>query len=377
MSVGLGGLRILYGKHRPTKMYAVVIPVIILDSIIFYILGRMEAANSLLWAAVGIFLAGALLVSSFIFIAKQKAIPILSSFYGILTGIDQVLTGTEQMISTSTALAEGAREQAAAIEETSASLEEMSSMTAQNAENAGKANTLMSKDARESFELVADKMTQMHNVVLASVQAGEETAKIIKTINEIAFQTNLLALNAAVEAARAGEAGAGFSVVAEEVRNLALRSADAAKTTEDLIADSTGKTRQASALFGQINDELSKNREIAFNVTELIGQVAVASHEQAQGIDQITHAVAEMDKVVQQNAAGAEEFAAITESIKDQIVTISDLVETVKPILGEEIIMATGQKAEAQRANDTRKPVQRINRPGSTDGRPVKMISSH
>jgi methyl-accepting chemotaxis protein len=376
MVIALSGLRIIYGKNRPTKMYAVVIPILLLTALLFYVLGRMNAARSLPLSAVGGILTGVIILSSFVYIAKKKAIPILSSFYGILTGIDEVLNGTEQMISTSVALAEGASEQASAIEETSASLEEMSAMTAQNAENAGRANTLMSKDTKDSFELVANKMNQMHDVVLASVRAGEETAKIIKTINEIAFQTNLLALNAAVEAARAGEAGAGFSVVAEEVRNLALRSAAAAKTTEDLIADSTVKTRQASALFGQINDELSKNRVIAFNVTELIGQVAAASHEQAQGIDQISRAVTEMDKVVQQNAASAEEVAAITENIKDQIVNISRIVETVKPILGEEIIMAMGQKADAPRADNISKPVQRTSKPGNPKGRSVKMISS-
>ena len=347
----LGGLGSIYGKHRPTQMYSVVIPMTVLVAVLFYFLGRMEAAKSLLLAGVGTILVGTFLVGSFVYLARKKAIPILLSIYGTLMGIDEVLAGTEQMTSTSTALAEGASEQASSIEETSASLEEMSAMTAQNAENAGRANALMSKDAKDSFDLMADKMNQMHAVVLSSVKAGEETAKIIKTINEIAFQTNLLALNAAVEAARAGEAGAGFSVVAEEVRNLALRSAAASKTTEDLIADSTVKTRQASALFDQINDELSKNRGITLNVTDLIGQVATASNEQAQGIDQINRAVAEMDKVVQQNAASAEEFAAVTENIKDQIVNIDDLVKSIKPILGEEIIMATGQKANALRTD--------------------------
>ncbi len=376
MVIVLGGLRTIYGKNRPTKMYVVIIPIMFLIALLFYALGRTEAANSVMSIMVGGILTGALLLGSFVYLAQKKAIPILSSFYGILTGTDEVLNGTEQMISTSNALAEGASEQASAIEETSASLEEMSSMTSQNAENASRANTLMSRDARDSFELVANKMSQMHEVVLASVRAGEETAKIIKTINEIAFQTNLLALNAAVEAARAGEAGAGFSVVAEEVRNLALRSAAAAKTTEDLIADSTGKTRQASALFGQINDELAKNRGIAFSVTELIGQVAAASHEQAQGIDQISRAVTEMDKVVQQNAASAEEFSAITENIKDQIVNISNLVEAVKPILGEEIIMAMGEKVNSSQTGDIHKPLQRTSKHGSPKGRPVKMISS-
>jgi methyl-accepting chemotaxis protein len=340
----LGGLRAIYGKHRPTKMYGVVIPVILMMAPLFYVLGHMDAARTLGTAAIGMILAGILVLVSFIYIAQKKAIPILSSFYGIVTGIDEMLTGTEQMTSTSAALADGASEQASAIEEASASLEEMSSMTAQNAENAIRANALMSKDIKVSFDLVSDTMNLMQDAILASVRAGEETARIIKTINEIAFQTNLLALNAAVEAARAGEAGAGFAVVAEEVRNLALRSASAAKTTEALIADSTVKTRQASTLFGQINAELSKNRELALNVTGLIGQVAAASQEQAQGIAQINRAVGEMDKAVQQNAASAEEFAAVTEGIKNQIANINGVVETVTPIIGKKIIMAMGQK---------------------------------
>ncbi len=339
------GLRVIFGKNRPTKMYLVVVPVILLTGLQFYLIGRFSLTISWWGTLAAIAVGGPFLLVSFVVIARRKAIPILSSVYGITTGVEEIVVGTEQMTSSSSTLAEGASEQAAAIEETSASLEEMTSMTARNAENANQANALMSKDTRESYGIMEKKMNLMHEAVLASVKAGEETAKIIKTINEIAFQTNLLALNAAVEAARAGEAGAGFAVVAEEVRSLALRSATAARNTEDLIADSTGKTRQASSLFDEINRELARNRDIAMKVTDLIGQVAEASREQAQGIDQINRAVAEMDKVVQQNAASAEEFSAVTEKIKDQVSNIHGFVDRIKPILGEEIILAMGEKA--------------------------------
>jgi methyl-accepting chemotaxis protein len=345
MIVVLGGLRMIFGEHRPTKMYSLVVPVLLITALLFYILGKMSVARELGSAAIGAILASALLLGSMVFIGKKKAIPILSSVYGIVIGMGEIRTGTEQMISASSALAEGASRQASAIEETSASLEEMASRTNQNSQHANQANTLMSKDAKDSFVEITEKMRQTHEVVLASVKAGEETAKIIKTINEIAFQTNLLALNAAVEAARAGDAGAGFAVVAEEVRNLALRSAEAARNTEALIADSIVKTRQASALFDQINVGLVKNGEITNKVMALVEHVAVASGEQAQGIEQINRAVSEMDKVVQQNAANAEEFSAVTETIIQQIVEIHGQVEILIPIMGREIIMAMGEKA--------------------------------
>ncbi len=363
----LCGLRVIFGKNRPTKMYLVVVPVILLTGLQFYLIGRFSLTISWWGTLAAIAVGGPFLLVSFVIIARRKAIPILGSVYGITTGVEEIVVGTEQMTSSSSTLAEGASEQAAAIEQTSASLEEMTSMTARNAENANEANTLMSKDTRESYGIMEKKMNLMHEVVLASVKAGEETAKIIKTINEIAFQTNLLALNAAVEAARAGEAGAGFAVVAEEVRSLALRSATAARNTEDLIADSTGKTRQASSLFDEINKELARNRDIAMKVTDLIGQVAEASREQAQGIDQINRAVAEMDKVVQQNAASAEEFSAVTEKIKDQVSNIHGFVDRIKPILGEEIILAMGEKAGASgrpmREEDAAFPVYAGTRP--------------
>jgi len=188
MVIVLGGLRLIFGKHRPTKMYSLVVPVLLITALLFYVLGGMGVARALGPAAVGVILASAVLMGSMTLIGKKKAVPILSSVYGVVIGMEEIRLGTEQMISASSALASGASQQASAIEETSASLEEMAAMTTQNSEHANQANKLMSEDAQDSFVAITEKMRQMHEVVLASVQAGEETAKIIKTINEIAFK---------------------------------------------------------------------------------------------------------------------------------------------------------------------------------------------
>ena len=167
-------------------------------------------------------------------------------------------------------------------------------------------------------------------------KASEETSKIIKTIDEIAFQTNLLALNAAVEAARAGEAGAGFAVVADEVRNLAMRAADAAKNTAGLIEDTVSKINHGSEIVTKTNDAFSKVAESSSKVGELVGEIAAASKEQSDGISQVNTAVAEMDKVVQQNAANAEESASASEEMNAQ-------AEQMKGFVNELVTLISGK----------------------------------
>lgn len=244
--------------------------------------------------------------------------PINRAIAGLGDAVDQVVSASSQVAAASQSLADGASRQASAVEETSSSIEEMSSMTKQTSENAHQASVVLYNDQKKSNLSIADKMTSMKEIIHSSVIASEETAKIIKTIDEIAFQTNLLALNAAVEAARAGETGAGFAVVAEEVRNLAIRSAEAAKNTGSLIAESTKKIQQSSVLFEEIGAELSNNRQTSKKMAKFATEIVEASGEQAQGIEQINKAVQEIDRVVQQNAANAEESASVSEEMTAQ-----------------------------------------------------------
>ena len=213
-------------------------------------------------------------------------------------------------VETSQTLSEAASEQAASIEETSSSLEEMSSMTKSNAAGTAKANGLMS-GAMETIEKANASMNKLTASMREIAGASEETQKIVKTIDEISFQTNLLALNAAVEAARAGEAGAGFAVVAEEVRNLALRAAEAAKNSSTLMADIVGKIRAGEQLVKTTSQEFVEIKTSSHKVVELMGGIAVASEEQSEGIDQISMAIQQMNSVTQENAASAQELAAI------------------------------------------------------------------
>jgi methyl-accepting chemotaxis protein len=249
-------------------------------------------------------------------------------------GAGQVASASNQISSSSQQLAEGASEQAASIEETSSSLEEMSAMTRQNADNAGQADNLM-KEANQVVGQANESMNDLTTSMEEISKASKETSKIIKTIDEIAFQTNLLALNAAVEAARAGEAGAGFAVVADEVRNLAMRAADAARNTADLIEATVVKVNDGSELVAKTDKAFGQVAKSTKKVGELVGEIASASGEQSEGIEQVNKAVTEMDKVIQQNAANAEESASSSEEMNAQ-------AETMKASVGELVALVGG-----------------------------------
>ena len=262
---------------------------------------------------------------------------IINPVNGVIKRLKQVTpeidSASSQVSSSSQALAEGASEQAASIEETSSSLEEMSSMTKQNAEHAAEANNLM-KEAGTIINKANLSMTGLTDSMGQISKASEETSKIIKTIDEIAFQTNLLALNAAVEAARAGEAGAGFAVVADEVRNLAMRAAEAAKNTAVLIEDTVNRIKNGTVLVDETNKAFSEVSTSSVKIESLVGEIAAASNEQAQGIEQINRAVVEMDKVVQQNAASAEESASASQEMNAQAEELKTVVSDLISIVG-------------------------------------------
>ena len=256
---------------------------------------------------------------------------------GLNQGADQVSEASGQVASTSQSLAEGASEQAASLEETSSSLEEMAAMTKRNADNARKANDL-AKQTRTEAERGAADMQQMSAAVQAIKNSSDDIAKIIRTIDEIAFQTNILALNAAVEAARAGEAGMGFAVVADEVRNLSQRCAQAAKETSAKIASAITKTGQGVEISDKVVQTLTGIVTRVRQLDDLVGEVANASQEQSQGIEQVNMAVGQMDKVTQTSAASAEELASSSQELAAQ-------AQIMKASVGELLALVDGTDA--------------------------------
>ena len=247
-------------------------------------------------------------------------------------GSREVSSASTQVSAASQHSAAGASEQAASLEETSASLEELSSMTKRNAEAAAQAKALAA-DTRTAADSGCAEMVEMKVAVEAIQTSGRNIAKIIKSIDEIAFQTNLLALNAAVEAARAGESGAGFAVVADEVRSLAQRSALAARETAEKIEESVRTTDRGVQISTRVAQHFSEIATKTRHMDTLVTEIAGASTEQMQGINQVNTAVAQMDKVTQASAAGAEETAAQAEELDAQAAELTGVINQLKALV--------------------------------------------
>ncbi len=292
---------------------------------------RMIARSSAIGLTV-LVLTAVICMPALFLISRSIVKPVRRAVDGLSEAAGQVAEASSQVAASSQLLAAGSSEQAGSLQETAAAIEEMSAASRRNAENAGQADTLM-KDSGRVIQTANAAMSELDASMREISRASEDTQKIVKTIDEIAFQTNLLALNAAVEAARAGEAGAGFAVVADEVRNLAMRAAEAAKNTSGLIEETGKRVRGGAGLVNKTHDAFTEVTRTATRVGELVGEIAAASREQAQGASQINDAIGRMDKVTQQNAASAEESASAAEEMSAQseemLAMVSGLVALV------------------------------------------------
>ncbi len=267
---------------------------------------------------------------------EGSAGPAVEAYNQLMTRMDDMIkqlndqlghvSGTiSEIAQDNQSLADGVNTAASSIQEMSASLEQMSSMTQQNADNAAQANGL-SRDASAAADRGTQAMGQMEQAIGRIKASSDETANIVKTIDEIAFQTNLLALNASVEAARAGDAGKGFAVVAEEVRNLAQRSAEAARTTAKLISQSIQNSDEGVNFTTQVKSVLTEIVAGTGRVNDLISEIAAACKEQADGIRQINDAMTTMDSVTQQSAASSQRSAAAASDLRQDMVGLTKLL---------------------------------------------------
>jgi methyl-accepting chemotaxis protein len=274
--------------------------------------------------------------------------------------VSQVSAGSGQVAGSSQALSQGATEQAASLEEISSSMTQVGSQTKTNAENAAQANQLAA-EARQAAEDGNGRMNEMISAMDEINRSGNEIAKIIKTIDDIAFQTNLLALNAAVEAARAGKHGKGFAVVAQEVRNLAGRSAKAAAETAELIEGSSKRIETGTEILNRTAEALERIVGGVAKVTDLVGEIAAASNEQAEGIAQVNQGLGQVDQVTQQNTANAEQTAAAAEELSSQAAHVHELLKRFRLMNGHAAKAEPEQARPSQRKSKS-KPAAKVER---------------
>ncbi len=293
-----------------------------------------------------VFLLVALAAVAFYQIIRRAVVrPVIAVVDGLTMGAGQVASVAGQVSQAAQTLASGASEQAASLEETSASMEEMSAMTRQNAANAVRVTELMAavdagvKDSNRDLDAMVSTMA-------AIGESSQKVAKIIQTIDSLAFQTNILALNAAVEAARAGDAGMGFAVVADEVRQLAVRSAQAARDTTLLIDEAAANAASGSQRVNQMSATIARITESVGHAKGLVGEVNEATRQQADGVGQVGQALQQMERVTQSNAAAAEEGAAASEQLTNQAEESKALVDSLRDLIGGGPVAAATEHVE-------------------------------
>ncbi len=334
----------------------------------------LSSASTIMLAGLAVALVAGAFLAGWITLSITKPIRLVAA--QLAEGAEQTSSAAGQVSASSQSLAEGASEQAASLEETSSSLEEMSSITKKNTETAEKVKDLATQ-ARQAGDTGAQDMAAMTTAMDAIKTSSSDIAKIIKTIDEIAFQTNILALNAAVEAARAGEAGMGFAVVADEVRSLAQRCAQAAKETAAKIEDAVQKSVAGVEISNKVAKSLDEIVVKARQVDELAAEVAMASREQTQGIEQVNTAVSQMDKVTQSNAANAEESASAAEELNAQAEAMNDAVsDLIKLVDGGQTRGARTKSLARTKAAPGKTPVWTTKRSGSGNGHALKPLNS-
>jgi len=322
----------------------------------FVLSSTLERVDSVVTAGFGKTLIWLLPIVALIVVAIYALVrrivirPLESAISIIDSSSREAENATGEISHASNALATGASEQAAALEETSASLEEISSTSRQNSDSARNVSEIASQasgaanEGRENMEAMASAMSNIS-------EASARVSAIIKTIDEIAFQTNILALNAAVEAARAGEAGAGFSVVADEVRSLAARSAEAAHETSRLIEDSNRKSSEGSAICERVRESLGTIVSHVEQVSTVVGEVVAASEQQDSGVQQVNQAVHSLDNLTQQNAASAEQMASAATEVSAQ-------AQSLREAVGDLLFLAHGEHARPPRGDSSAQPPQ-------------------
>jgi methyl-accepting chemotaxis protein len=323
---------ILWHRNSPLRMYALIIPSLIYMTFLGFLIGRLGVYN--LTVMVVTCLAAILgLVINFALISTYQTNPIWAALQGLAARTRDIYANSRAMEEASDAMSHSSAIQSATMEETGSSLAEVLSMTRQNTDKTKQMNTLVD----DTTKIVSRTNTFMKDLTHSMEdinRASEETSKIVKTIDEIAFQTNLLALNAAVEAARAGASGAGFAVVAGEVRNLAMRSAEAAKNTAVLIEDTVKKIKAVTDLVNKTNQEFTEVAARSSEIGTMIADINSVSQKQERGIEQINSSIQNADQTIEQNIAHADELSALVEDTTHQAEMIRRYVRRMAPLVG-------------------------------------------